>query len=78
MSKHPLLAAPAALVAPPAGSPLWRKDFVFGSGTSSYPDRRRGLRGRPAALHLGHFCATPGKVLRGENGDVACDHYHRF
>ena len=36
MSKHPSLAALAALVAPPAGSPLWRKDFVFGSGTSSY------------------------------------------
>ncbi|MFX5709761.1 family 1 glycosylhydrolase, partial [Acinetobacter baumannii] len=24
------------------------------------------------------FCATPGKVLRGENGDIACDHYHRL
>ena len=24
------------------------------------------------------FCATPGKVLNGDSGLVACDHYHRY
>jgi beta-glucosidase len=24
------------------------------------------------------FCRTPGKVLDGDTGDVACDHYHRM
>ncbi len=24
------------------------------------------------------FCQQPGKVLTGESGDVACDHYHRY
>ena len=21
---------------------------------------------------------TPGKILNGDTGDIACDHYHRF
>ena len=24
------------------------------------------------------FSHTPGKIERGETGDVACDHYHRY
>ena len=24
------------------------------------------------------FCRQPGKVMGGESGDVACDHYHRY
>lgn len=24
------------------------------------------------------YCRVPGMVVRGENGDVACDHYHRM
>ncbi|MFC7545599.1 GH1 family beta-glucosidase [Plantactinospora sp. GCM10030261] len=24
------------------------------------------------------FCRTPGRVIEGHTGDVACDHYHRF
>jgi beta-glucosidase len=24
------------------------------------------------------FCDTPGKVANGDNGEIACDHYHRY
>ena len=24
------------------------------------------------------FCRRPGAVLHGDNGDIACDHYHRY
>ena len=68
----------ADLVAPPAGSPMRRRDFVFGCGTSSYQiEGAAHADGRLESI-WDRFCRTPGKVLRGENGDVACDHYHRL
>lgn len=57
---------------------MWQRDFVFGAGTSSYQiEGAVGVDGRLPSI-WDRFCATPGKVLRGENGDVACDHYHRW
>ncbi len=68
----------ADLVAPPTGSAMRRRDFIFGAGTSSY--QIEGATHEDGRLESiwDRFCATPGKVLRGENGDVACDHYHRL
>ena len=53
-------------------------NFTWGSATSAYQ-----IEGAPLADGKGPhiwdvFAHTPGKVARGENGDVACDHYHRF
>ena len=68
----------ADLVSPPAGSPMWQRDFVFGAGTSSYQiEGAADVDGRLESI-WDRFCNTPGKVARGENGDVACDHYHRW
>jgi len=68
----------ANLVAPPADSPMRRRDFVFGAGTSSYQIEGAVHEDGRLESIWDRFCATPGKVLRGENGSVACDHYHRW
>ncbi|MGO4917041.1 GH1 family beta-glucosidase [Pseudogemmobacter sp. W21_MBD1_M6] len=58
-----------------------RKDFpegfLFGAATSSYQieGHKFGGAGR---THWDDFAATPGNVVRAENGDLACDHYHRY
>jgi len=52
--------------------------FVWGVATASYQ-----IEGGYEADGKGEsiwdrFCRTPGKVLNGDTGDVACDHYHRY
>jgi len=65
-----VLAARAATELPP--------DFVWGAATSAYQ-----IEGAVAADGRGQsiwdsFARTPGKTWRGESGDPACDHYHRY
>jgi len=50
--------------------------FIFGTATSAY--QIEGRSGGSGSTHWDSFAATPGNVVRGENGDRACDHYHRF
>ncbi|MDW4498834.1 GH1 family beta-glucosidase [Sulfitobacter sp. D35] len=51
--------------------------FQFAAATSSY--QIEGHRfGGAGATHWDSFAATPGNVVRAENGAVACDHYHRW
>ena len=54
------------------------KPFVWGVATSSFQ-----IEG---AVHIGgrgesiwdRFCRTPEKVKNSDNGDIACDHFHRY
>ncbi len=54
------------------------EDFLWGCATSSYQiegaydEDGRGLSIWDA------YCREPGRVSRGQNGDVACDSYHRW
>ena len=53
-------------------------DFVWGASTSSYQ-----IEGAVDADGRGKsiwdvFSHTPGRIKGGDNGDVACDHYHRW
>jgi beta-glucosidase len=54
------------------------KDFLLGAATAAYQ-----VEGGATANGRGRsiwdtFAHTPGRVLGGDNGDVAIDHYHRY
>jgi beta-glucosidase len=51
--------------------------FALGASTAAY--QIEGTRwGGVGPSHWDSFAATPGNVVRGENGDVACDHFNRY
>lgn len=51
--------------------------FLFGAATAAY--QIEGHRhGGAGSTHWDTFAASPGNVIRAEDGAVACDHYHRF
>lgn len=52
-------------------------DFLFGVATSAYQIEGHSFGGA-GPTHWDSFAATPGNVVRAENGDRACDHYHRW
>jgi beta-glucosidase len=63
---------------PPADSILRRKDFLLGTATASYQiEGAIHEDGRLPSI-WDTFSATPGKVLNGDTGEFACDHYHRW
>ncbi len=51
--------------------------FLFGAATSSYQIEGHAFGGA-GPTHWDTFAATPGNVVRAENGARACDHYHRW
>ena len=51
--------------------------FAFGAATAAY--QIEGHRfGGAGSTHWDTFAATPGNVVRAEDGGIACDHYHRY
>ena len=57
---------------------LFPPHFLWGAATSAYQ-----IEGSPLADGAGpsiwhRFSHTPGHVINGETGDVACDHYRRW
>jgi beta-glucosidase len=53
-------------------------DFVWGAATASYQIEGAAHEDGRGESVWDRFCATPGKVRGGDNGDVACDFYHRY
>lgn len=51
--------------------------FVFGAATAAYQIEGASFGGA-GPCHWDTFAATPGNVLRAEDGARACDHYHRW
>lgn len=53
------------------------KDFLWGTSTAAYQiEGGASEDGRTPSI-WDTFSHTPGKVVGGDTGDVACDHYHR-
>ena len=50
----------------------------MGRGDLRVPDRGRGHRGRTWSVPVGHMEPPARHHHRGDNGDIACDHYHRL
>ena len=64
--------------APPTGSAMWSRDFLFGAATAAYQiEGAAHAAGRLPSI-WDTFCQVPGAVHNGDTGDVACDHYNRW
>lgn len=54
------------------------EDFLWGSATASYQvEGAAAIDGRTPSI-WDTFSKTPGKVINGDTGDIACDQYHRY
>jgi len=71
--------APAATTAPAAPLGLtFPAGFVWGAATSAYQiEGAAAVDGRGPSI-WDTFSHQSGTIVDGSNGDVACDHYHRF
>ena len=53
-------------------------DFMWGAATASYQIEGAVYEDGKGESIWDVFSHTPGKVLNGDTGDIACDHYHRW
>ncbi len=66
------------VVEPGSPLPVFPPDFLWGAATASYQiEGAVDEDGRGPSV-WDTFCAEPGKVVDGDTGAVACDHYHRW
>ena len=52
--------------------------FTWGASTAAYQIEGAGPPGTRGTSIWDTFAARPGRVHAGDNGDLACDHYHRY
>ncbi len=62
----------------PASLKMFPSDFVWGVATAAYQIEGAVAEDGRGTSIWDTFSRTPGKVLNGDTGDVACDHYHRW
>lgn len=53
-------------------------DFAFGTATAAYQIEGAVAEGGRGPSTWDTFSHTPGATHRGDTGDIACDHYHRW
>ncbi len=54
------------------------KDFVWGVATSSFQIEGAAQEDGKGPSIWDDFCRVPGAIADGSNGDMACDHHHRW
>ncbi|MCH1624310.1 GH1 family beta-glucosidase [Fredinandcohnia quinoae] len=54
------------------------KDMKWGAATAAYQIEGAAFEDGRGLSIWDTFSKTPGKVINGDNGDVACDSYHRY
>ena len=69
---------PFAAQTEPAGTRAFPKDFLFGVATAAYQIEGAAHEDGRTDSIWDAFARVPGAVVDAHNGDVACDHYHRF
>src|SRR5258706_1685865 len=52
--------------------------FAWGAATAAYQIEGAATEGGRGPSIWDTFAHTPGRTSRGETGEVACDHYHRW
>ena len=57
---------------------MFPKDFLFGAATASYQIEGAWNEDGKGVSIWDEFSHTNGKVMNGDTGDTACDHYHRY
>jgi beta-glucosidase len=55
-----------------------RRDFVWGVSTSSFQIEGATAEDGRGLSVWDTYCRQPGKIVNGDTGDIACDHYHRY
>ena len=53
-------------------------DFLFGAATAAFQIEGAAFEDGRTASIWDAFCRVPGAVVNADNGDIACDHYHRM
>jgi beta-glucosidase len=54
------------------------KDFIWGAATASFQIEGAAHEDGKGLSIWDDFCTQNGKIFDGHNGDIACDHYHRW
>ncbi|WP_287019971.1 family 1 glycosylhydrolase, partial [Dictyoglomus sp.] len=57
---------------------VFPKDFLWGTATASYQIEGAWNEDGKGESTWDRFSHTPGAIYQNQNGDVACDHYHRY
>jgi beta-glucosidase len=75
--RHPSHPSLGVTAMPESDVPTFPEGFLFGTATASYQVEGAVAEGGRTPSIWDTFSHTPGKVLHGDTGDVAADHYHR-